>query len=258
MAGYATTFFDFSSLLFWEDALFYTDGEAPDPAVHLLWTWLCVNCVLQLLQLLPRVHIHYLCFESSRSYDIEEALALVRTVLRSDSWLVNRLLSYAQVLSSLLFLVWVERFLWLTHSEGDSGRSHVARSIPESEVKTQMDSPATALREVVVGMAATCVLELLMRVVVAAAFAISMHDPHVLTEARRQGLTRLDLAVLPTFVYGREDEVTTLDCSICLGAFCIGEMLISLPCDKRHSFHATCIRTWLRQQNSCPLCQKIV
>ena len=163
---------------------------------------------------------------------------------------MNRLLSYMQVLSSLLFLVWAEAFLWHANSE----LQHPTTSSSEMKI----ESPAMALREVVVGMAATCVLALLMRVVVAAAFAISMHDPQVLTEARRQGLTRLDLAVLPTFVYGREDEVTNLDCSICLGTFCIGEMLISLPCDKRHSFHATCIRTWLRQQNSCPLCQKIV
>ena len=116
-------------------------------------------------------------------------------------------------------------------------------------------------------------------------------------------------------------EVHNEDCSICLSSFDIGEMLITLPCDKKskrrrlsapqntmsrttdertnarrlsnaqslngendsmigrtsrlnstesvgttdtiktkrgHSFHAACIREWLKRQNSCPLCQKLV
>jgi hypothetical protein len=85
-----------------------------------------------------------------------------------------------------------------------------------------------------------------------------MHDPHVLREARRRGLSRLDLDVLPTFFFCRRGEVNNPDCSICLGTFEMGEMLISLPCDQKHSFHAVCIRQWLQRQNSCPLCQKLV
>ena len=72
------------------------------------------------------------------------------------------------------------------------------------------------------------------------------------------GLSKIDLETLPTFVYTCREEVVNSDCSICLGGFEMGEMLLSLPCDKKHSFHAQCIRQWLTRQNSCPLCQRLV
>ena len=29
-----------------------------------------------------------------------------------------------------------------------------------------------------------------------------------------------------------------------------------LPCDTRHIFHTKCIKDWLKNNNSCPLCKK--
>jgi len=47
-------------------------------------------------------------------------------------------------------------------------------------------------------------------------------------------------------------------CSICLDRFNSGDNVWILPCDERHIFHDNCIKSWLRKNNSCPLCQRNV
>ena len=42
-------------------------------------------------------------------------------------------------------------------------------------------------------------------------------------------------------------------CAICLLAFKVGEKVTSLPCI--HFFHNTCIKTWLENENKCPVCK---
>jgi hypothetical protein len=85
-----------------------------------------------------------------------------------------------------------------------------------------------------------------------------MHDPDVLRDARRRGLSKWDIDTLPSFVFSCCEDVNNADCCICLGTFELGEMLTCLPCDEKHSFHGGCIRQWLERQNSCPLCQRMV
>jgi hypothetical protein len=68
----------------------------------------------------------------------------------------------------------------------------------------------------------------------------------------------MDLEALPTFLFTDLEEVSHRECSICLTEFKLGERLIRLRCDKKHSFHASCIHAWLERQNSCPLCQKLL
>ncbi|XP_075911015.1 E3 ubiquitin-protein ligase RNF181 isoform X2 [Petromyzon marinus] len=41
-------------------------------------------------------------------------------------------------------------------------------------------------------------------------------------------------------------------CPVCLASLC-GELGTSLPCS--HLFHDSCIRPWLQQTNSCPVCR---
>ena len=33
------------------------------------------------------------------------------------------------------------------------------------------------------------------------------------------------------------------------------DTVVTLPCDKRHYFHDECIKTWLQNNNACPLCK---
>lgn len=44
-------------------------------------------------------------------------------------------------------------------------------------------------------------------------------------------------------------------CPICLQEFEEDKRLVMLPCDERHIYHRSCIRTWLSKRDSCPLCQ---
>ena len=43
------------------------------------------------------------------------------------------------------------------------------------------------------------------------------------------------------------------ECSICQEVFGRGETVIKLHC--RHMYHATCVQSWLKEHNTCPLCR---
>ena len=234
MAGYVASFFHWWAILVWDEAELITNTPAPYIGMIVKY-WLAATAIINLLQLPTRFHIHYISFEASRCYDMDQALLLTRQAMSSDSWILNRVFAVLHLILDIGFMVF-------------------------AELRLRSGQDPSALREVIVGLASTNLLALLVRFVASLVFAISMHDPNILAEARRQGLSRIDLDVLPTFVYGREDagDMSNLECAICLSKFDIGDMLISLPCDERHSFHARCIREWLRRQNSCPLCQRIV
>lgn len=47
------------------------------------------------------------------------------------------------------------------------------------------------------------------------------------------------------------------ECSICLEEMKVGEVCSALPCSEtvNHKFHAKCVRTWLRDHNTCPTCR---
>ena len=200
---------------------------------NILFTTLIMQTLVNLLQLPLRLYVHFQCWDTSRVIEVDRAISIIRSMLVSDSWLMNRMLGFCLDVSSIAILVLTESYLWLSTSND-------------------------LLRPLVISLGATNLMTIVMRVVVATVFALSMHDPQVLSEARRRGLSKWDLAVLPTFVFSSNEDVNNMECSICLGTFERGEMLTSLPCDKKHSFHSACIRQWLERQNSCPLCQKMV
>lgn len=231
LAGLSSTFFQIYNLMTWPDRV--SSSPINTYVQLLLYINLWVQIVLNVLQLPFRLHIHFLCWESSRAVEVDNAINLIRTMLRSDSWLLNKVLGKSIDLFIVLNLIFTEIYLWISRREDP-------------------------LRTLVISLCATNLLTVVSRVVVATLFAFSMHDPFVLSEARRRGLSKWDLEVLPTFVFSHNEEVTNCECPICLCGFEMGEMLISLPCDKKHSFHANCIRQWLQRQNSCPLCQRLV
>jgi hypothetical protein len=200
---------------------------------YTLYAIVLAQLVLNFVQLPFRLQINSSCWDSSRVVEVDEAINLIRTMLHSDAWILNRSLGLVLDVINLLMLLLCEWFLWTAPAED-------------------------LLRPQVVSLCATSLLTILIRVLVATVFGLSMHDPEVLSNARRRGLSKWDLDVLPSFVYSCAEDVNNCDCSICLGGFELGEMLTSLPCDKKHSFHTGCIRTWLERQNSCPLCQKMV
>jgi len=242
--GFSSLFFNTYCIMLWpsnENELLLLGDIAVDNTsyysrkalVMSLYIWLLLQFVLNMVQLPVRLNIHYRCWESSRAIEVDGAVNALRSMVQCDSWVFNRAIGRIQDIMAVLTVIFAEIYLLSSNSQDK-------------------------LRSLVISICATNVLTFIVRLVVVTAFTVSMHDPQVLSDARRRGLSRWDTETLPTFVYSKIDDVNNCDCSICLGKFDMGEMLISLPCDRKHSFHALCIRQWLQRQNSCPLCQKLV
>jgi len=239
VAGFASLFFNLYCISMWPEfnMLYGAGGLEFRPhhplAERCMYAMLLMQLFFNALQLPVRISLHLKCWESSRSVEVDVAINLIRAMLQSDAWLINRALGRVLDLLSIITLVMGDVYLcWLPSQD--------------------------PLHQLVVSLCSTNLLALFVRLVMATVFALSMHDPQVLSDARRRGLSKWDLEVLPAFVFTSLKEVTNPECSICLAAFDAGEMLISLPCDNKHSFHANCIRQWLERQNSCPLCQKLI
>jgi hypothetical protein len=233
--GFCSYFFNLYNLTLWPDL-----GTNLNPVQSfvstILFTVLLLQSIVNTINFPIRLNLHFKCWESSRSVEVDTAINSIRVMLESDLWIFNRL--FGRILDSFSFftVIFAEFYLCFGADVND------------------------LLRPLLLSCCATNILTFTVRIIIAVSFSLSMHDPQVLSDARRRGLSRWDIEVLPTFVFTNHnmDEVNNIDCSICLNNFEMGEMLISLPCDKKHSFHATCIRQWLRRQNSCPLCQKLV
>ena len=60
---------------------------------------------------------------------------------------------------------------------------------------------------------------------------------------------------LPRITVEPEDlaEAVNRECSVCLEAHPLRSQVTRLPC--AHIFHTSCIQTWLRDHNSCPVCR---
>jgi hypothetical protein len=68
-----------------------------------------------------------------------------------------------------------------------------------------------------------------------------------------KGLGDRQLALLASAQVNSHLDVS---CCICLEHLSIGEFATNLPC--AHKFHTSCIRRWLQQSRTCPLCMSIV
>ena len=67
------------------------------------------------------------------------------------------------------------------------------------------------------------------------------------------GLTTEQLDTLPTAPYQYKAESPCSLCSICMVDFAVREVVVELPrC--RHIYHSQCIRRWLQEKKTCPLC----
>ncbi|KAL5710104.1 RING-type E3 ubiquitin transferase [Ranunculus cassubicifolius] len=66
------------------------------------------------------------------------------------------------------------------------------------------------------------------------------------------------IASIPVFVHKTgDDEISRLECVICLSVFEDGEIGRHLP-NCNHAFHVKCIDRWLGSHSSCPICRALV
>lgn len=248
MAGLVSMLFNGSALLSMHSG--YEDETKVEEYSSVMgiffYGWLYLVTVLNLIQLPLRLCIHIRLLQIPQA-TVHEAGDILRDLSGTDAWICNRLLNWLLDVMSMLGLLVAEVYFYVFMLPACSSGGGATSC-----------SQSNALGTVVVNIAATALLTLIVRSAIVLMFCASAVDPQTLSEARKRGLSRYDVDKLPAFLYTDIEEVNNTTCSICLCAFDRGEMLISLPCDNRHSFHANCIRDWLIRQNACPLCQKLV
>ncbi len=54
----------------------------------------------------------------------------------------------------------------------------------------------------------------------------------------------------------QKHEIISIDCSICLQKFNKSDKINILIC--KHQYHENCIKEWLVNNNSCPLCRSLI
>ncbi|KAJ8771854.1 hypothetical protein K2173_027031 [Erythroxylum novogranatense] len=67
-------------------------------------------------------------------------------------------------------------------------------------------------------------------------------------------VTEEDLKNLPCFNYKAAEEVSPIDCVVCLEHFRVGDSCRVLP-NCNHSFHVVCIDSWVLKSPICPICR---
>ena len=81
---------------------------------------------------------------------------------------------------------------------------------------------------------------------------------HRVDEKRRNFKKGLTSERIRQFDHFEADESLADErCSVCMGNFEIGKMLIRLDCDGRHLFCQVCIEGWFADHNTCPICRHL-
>lgn len=225
---------------------------------------LVIQVVLNLLACPVRMILHYECWQTTRAYDTDRASHALQDLIQTNVWLLNRILVWGLDAIGVLVIIIGEFYLLTQTKYSPLGMffstflSSLGICDNDSAVLGSHDYNKDPLASLIIEMCSTNILSFLLRSLVALLYYLSIADPEVLNGKRRRkgGLSNFDLDLMPTFVFADSDEVVNNECSICLTNFEMGEMLISLPCHQRHSFHANCIREWLQHDAKCPLCQK--
>lgn len=239
-AGYGGCVFNAWTLMTWPSEAILVMESAHQFVALYIQLYLMGQLLLDLMLLTPRFIIHIQCWSCTHFLDIDAALEEIRSMTRSDVWQANRLLGRIQDGITFFFLVFAQLVITLLSQTG------------------MQNAADLKLYDIVISTCASGVFVVALRFLVATAFSVTANDPRVLSDARKRGLSKIDVDSIPAFVYSRPDKVSTPDCCICLNTFERGEMLVALPCHSKHSFHSTCVRQWLVKQNCCPLCQKLV
>ena len=63
-----------------------------------------------------------------------------------------------------------------------------------------------------------------------------------------------DILKLPVYKILSNDNLLLDECSICLEKYVKNDKIMSLECS--HSFHDSCIKLWLKNNNTCPQCRE--
>lgn len=207
---------------------------------------LVIHVILNFLSAPTRGILLCYCWQTTRSISSETASQSLQTLIESDVWIINRILVALLDVICLITLFFGQIYLMTSSA-----------SLVDSSLSLSLSHET--LTSLIISMCSTNMLSLLIRAVVAIIYFYSFIDTSLTAQPtlkQRTGLSNLDLDRMSTFVYTNKDEVENEECSICLSSFDMGDMVISLPCHHRHSFHANCIRLWLKRMNVCPLCQK--
>lgn len=240
--SFGLTFFHIHSLMAWPMEL--------DPATQ-HWPrakeWLILQIVLLLIQTPIRMALQRKLHSVSVAADTQEAARRLRVIFLSPVWSWNKSVGYCIKAASLMGL-WVLSYsgvLWHGLDEAQAA----ALTIEESHL---------------ISICSSSLLITMMRICLALSllYFVQLAQPQPTSDAKKQGLSAGTIQHLRRVVWHPPspnvrdpNPCPTTQCTVCLAEYEDGDVLIVLPCDRRHNFHKSCIEPWLQRMNTCPLCQ---
>lgn len=79
-------------------------------------------------------------------------------------------------------------------------------------------------------------------------YLMQQHEPNGPPPAAKNIVEKL-----PEIIIGKKEVSEKWDCAVCKELFEMKETVLQLPCE--HCYHQDCIRPWLSQHNTCPICR---
>jgi len=193
-----------------------------------LWTWLCIHCGLQLLQLPLRTCVMH-CLHKARLQETDTVMReSIEWLTTSLPWKLNKIVSFLAYGWLVLGVVWV------LHAGS-----------------CQLSSVCMFL--IVVAGAKFLLTWVLFQYLIPAPQQQEEEHPEELDDLQHQGASWELIDSMPIVTHVLVDSDVAQDtCVVCLSDFDDGQSLRRLPCC--HMFHQGCIDEWLSRRKSCPLC----
>mmetsp|Transcript_7134 Transcript_7134/g.8204 ORF Transcript_7134/g.8204 Transcript_7134/m.8204 type:complete len:162 (-) Transcript_7134:159-644(-) len=85
------------------------------------------------------------------------------------------------------------------------------------------------------------------------------HDTRLRCQKQQKPASQTQIEELPVRILQCCDVTSDRhhsNCTVCLEDFAVKEEIRTLPCS--HFFHTSCIDSWLKTSNECPICKKTI
>lgn len=236
-------------------------GETMSVSAHIIWVWLMAEITVGIWKLLFRFNTKRRCMIHLRSPERVEEQEELYKFLHSLSFRLH--IGFGRTQQILNFIGHMLYFLLAidnTQLQEKVSLLRLSFMRRTGAIEEEMDDNDIWSGAVLLDVCCTNAVIGCFRVLFSL-YVLHYYAYHDQRQRRRAmkaktGLTKAEINnVLKEVQFSKTACNSDPTCSICLETFHEGETVAVSPCDGKHSFHFSCIKTWLSKRATCPLCQ---